>query len=239
MKTRARVLAVIPTFDEAENLRPLVSRLLALPEPLDVLVVDDASPDGTGEIAEELGRETGGRVRVIHRPAKRGLGTAYVAGFRRGLEEGYGRLLQMDADLSHDPGAVPALLRALSRADLAVGSRYVRGGGTRNWGRARRLLSRGGSLYARLLLSLPVSDATGGFKAWRRETLLELGLERVRSTGYCFQVETTYRAHRRGARIVEVPIVFTDRRVGRSKMSGAVFLEAVWKVPLLRMRVVS
>jgi dolichol-phosphate mannosyltransferase len=230
---------VVPTYNEADNIGELVARILEQPIDLDVLVIDDASPDGTGDIVEELTRKTAGRVSLMRREAKLGLGTAYVAGFRAGLDRAYPSIAQMDADFSHEPDVLPRLFGALRRADLAVGSRYVRGGGTRNWGPLRQVVSRGGSLYARLLLSLPVSDATGGFKAWRRETLTGLGLDKVRSNGYCFQVEMTYRAHRMGARIAELPIVFADRRVGRSKMSSAIFLEAIVKVPLLRAGVFS
>jgi dolichol-phosphate mannosyltransferase len=229
-------LIVIPTYDEAENLRPLVTRIFALPVSVDILVVDDSSPDGTADLARDLGREFGGRVHLLLRAGKQGLGTAYLDGFRWGLERGYQALVQMDADFSHEPERVPALLAALDRADLVIGSRYARGGGTLNWGLFRRILSRGGSLYARILLGLPVNDVTGGFKAWRAETLRRLGLDFVQSNGYCFQVEMTHRAFRRGARIREVPIVFADRRVGQSKMSGTIFLEAVWRVPLLALR---
>ena len=231
-----RALVVIPTYDEAENLRPLVTRVLGLPVEVDILVVDDSSPDGTAELARELGKEHEGRVHLLLRSGKRGLGTAYLDGFRWGLERGYPALVQMDADFSHDPDRVPALLAALDKADLAIGSRYAKGGGTRNWGIFRKILSRGGSLYARLLLGLPVNDVTGGFKAWRAETLDRLGLDFVQSNGYCFQVEMTHRAFLSGARIREVPIVFVDRRVGQSKMSGSIFLEAVWRVPLLALR---
>lgn len=231
-----QALVVIPTYNEVENLRPLVERILALPVPVDILVVDDSSPDGTAALVEDLSREHEGRVHLLLRPGKRGLGTAYLDGFRWGLARGYEALVQMDADFSHDPERVPALLRALEQSDLAIGSRYARGGGTRNWGLGRRILSRGGSFYARILLGLPVRDVTGGFKAWRAETLRRLGLDFVRSNGYCFQVEMTHRAFRSGARISEVPIVFEDRRVGQSKMSGAIFIEAVWRVPLLALR---
>lgn len=227
------LVVVVPTYNEAENLPLLARAVLDLPIGADLLVVDDASPDGTGEIALALGRETG-RVALLSRSGKLGLGTAYIAGFREALARGYRRIVQMDADFSHRPVDLPRLVKALDRADLVIGSRYVRGGGPESWGLGRRILSRGGSLYARLLLSLPVNDVTGGFKAWRRETLLRLGLDSVRSNGYCFQVEMTWRACRAGARIREVPIRFPDRRVGKSKMSRAVFLEAVWRVPLLR-----
>jgi dolichol-phosphate mannosyltransferase len=230
---RAGSIVVVPTFNEAENLPTLAERLLALPVAVDLLVVDDASPDGTGEISEDLSRRTGGRVRALHRPGKLGLGSAYLAGFTRGLADGYRRIVQMDCDFSHDPAMVPRLLATLDRADLVIGSRYVPGGGVENWGLLRRAISRGGSLYARLLLGVPVNDVTGGFKAWRRETLETVGIPFVRSNGYCFQVEMTYRAFRRGARIREVPIVFPDRRVGKSKMSRRIVLEAVWRVPWL------
>jgi dolichol-phosphate mannosyltransferase len=229
-------LVVIPTYNEADNLPTLVERILSLPAAPDVLVVDDASPDGTGEIAEECGRRSGGRVLVLHRAGKLGLGTAYLDGFRRALDRGYGAIGQMDADFSHDPARLPVLFGRLSRADLVIGSRYVPGGATADWGLGRRIISRGGGLYARLLLSLPVNDATGGFKAWRAETLRRLDLSAVRSNGYCFQVEMTWRAHRAGARVAEVPILFPDRRVGRSKMSRRIVLEAVWRVPWLRVR---
>ncbi len=234
--SNAAALVVIPTYDEAENLPPLVARILALPVTVDILVVDDSSPDGTADLARELSREFEGRVHLLLRAGKRGLGTAYLDGFRWGLERGYPVFVQMDADFSHDPERVPALLAALDTADLAIGSRYTPGGGTRHWGVFRKVLSRGGSLYARILLGLPVSDVTGGFKAWRAEMLCRLGLDFVRSNGYCFQVEMTHRAFRNGARIREVPIVFADRRVGQSKMSGAIFLEAIWRVPLLALR---
>jgi len=230
----AETLIVVPTYNESENLRPLVEQVLALPPAPDVLVVDDGSPDGTGDLAEDLRRETGGRVLVHHRARKLGLGTAYVEGFELGLGRDYRYLMQMDADFSHDPAYVAPMIDLLRKADLVIGSRYAEGGGTENWGLARRVISRGGSLYARLALSLPVGDVTGGFKAWRRETLLAVGLDKIRSNGYCFQVEMTYRAFRNGARIRELQIVFADRRVGQSKMSKAIILEAVWRVPLLR-----
>ena len=234
-----RGLVVVPTYSEAENLPSIVSRVLALDRPLDVLVVDDSSPDGTGEIADRLAAESPGRVRVLHRPKKLGLGPAYRDGFRRALDLGYGAIAQMDADFSHDPAYLPVFLDLLADADLVVGSRYVAEGGTEHWGLGRRIVSRGGSAWARFFLGLPVRDATAGFKMWRRDTLAAIDLDAVRSNGYCFQVEMTYRALRRGARIVESPIVFPDRRVGRSKMSKAIFIEAVWRVPLLRFTVKS
>jgi dolichol-phosphate mannosyltransferase len=210
-----------------------VPRILAATSEVDVVVVDDDSPDGTGEIADDLARRDG-RVSVLHRPHKDGLGPAYLAGFARALGEGYGRVLEMDADCSHDPAALPSLLAASRAADLVLGSRYVSGGGTVHWGLGRRLLSRGGSYYARTILGVSVKDLTGGFKCFRREVLEGIDLETVTSTGYAFQIELTYRAIRRGFRVVEVPITFADRRVGKSKMSRAIVLEALWKVWAIR-----
>jgi len=210
-----------------------VARLERLQIELDVLVVDDNSPDGTGELAERLGAERPW-LNVLHRPRKAGLGTAYLAGFRHALAQGYDAVGEMDADLSHDPTYLPAMLRALDGADLVLGSRYVPGGGVRNWGLARQIISRGGSLYSRLVLGLPVHDPTGGFKLFRRQLLERMDLDRVRSNGYSFQIEMTYRAVRLGCRVAEVPIVFVDRRVGQSKLSRQVMLEAMLMVPRLR-----
>ena len=226
-----RACVVLPTYDERENLPEIVPAILAASAMLDVLVVDDNSPDGTGAIADELARNDP-RVHVLHRPRKEGLGPAYLAGFARALAGGYGRILEMDADFSHDPARLPALLG--TDADLVLGSRYVPGGSTVNWGLGRRLLSRGGSLYARAILGVPVRDLTGGFKCFRRKVLQGIDLGSVRSTGYAFQIELTYRAIRRGFSVVEVPITFVDRRVGQSKMSGAIVGEALWKVWKLR-----
>ncbi len=226
-------MIVVPTFNELENLPELVARLERLQIELDVLVVDDNSPDGTGELAERLGAERPW-LNVLHRPRKAGLGTAYLAGFRHALAQGYDAVGEMDADLSHDPTYLPAMLRALDGADLVLGSRYVPGGGVRNWGLARQIISRGGSLYSRLVLGLPVHDPTGGFKLFRRQLLERMDLDRVRSNGYSFQIEMTYRAVRLGCRVAEVPIVFVDRRVGQSKLSRQVMLEAMLMVPRLR-----
>jgi len=226
-----RACVVLPTYDERENLPLIVPRILETAPEIDVLVVDDNSPDGTGAIADELAsREP--RVRVLHRPRKEGLGRAYLAGFAEALDAGYGRILEMDADFSHDPSSLPALLAA--DADVVLGSRYVPGGGTVNWGLGRRLLSRGGSLYARTILGVRVRDLTGGFKCFRREVLEKLDLPSVRSSGYAFQIELTYRALRRGFRVVELPITFVDRRVGRSKMSRRIVAEALWMVWKIR-----
>lgn len=228
---------VLPTYDEAENLAAIVPEILAIGPQYAVLVVDDASPDGTGAAADRLAAAHPGRVEVLHRPRKQGLGRAYLAGFARALETDAARIGQMDADRSHAPAALPALSAALDDgADVAVGSRWVAGGGTRNWGRARRLLSRGGSLYARLVLGLAERDLTSGFKLWRREALARVGLPHVRSEGYAFQIELAYRARRAGLRIDERPIVFDERRVGRSKISSGIVREAVLRVPALRLR---
>jgi dolichol-phosphate mannosyltransferase len=228
-----RACVVLPTYDERENLPAIVPAILSASPELDVLVVDDDSPDGTGALADELAvREP--RVRVLHRARKEGLGRAYLAGFEVALGSGYGRILEMDADFSHEPERLPALLDASHEADLVLGSRYVPGGGTRNWGLGRRLLSRGGSVYARTILGVGVHDLTGGFKCFRREVLERIDLPTVTSAGYAFQIELTWRALRAGFRVVEVPIVFADRRVGQSKMSRAIVLEALWKVWLIR-----
>jgi len=199
-----------------------------------VLVIDDNSPDGTGRLADRLAHELD-YVDVLHRPQKEGLGPAYIAGFRRALQDGAERILEMDCDFSHDPKDVPRLIEATEDADLVLGSRYVEGGAVANWGVLRRAISAAGSLYARLLLSVQVRDLTGGFKCYRRTVLETIDLDAIDSKGYAFQIETTYRALRAGFRAVEVPIKFVDREAGGSKMSGAIVLEAVWKVPILRL----
>ena len=225
----------LPTYNERENLEPMVERLgEILGSDGIVLVIDDNSPDGTGEIADRLAAERPW-VHVLHRPRKEGLGPAYLDGFRRALELEADLIFELDCDFSHEPADVPRLAAATAEADLVVGSRYVRRGGTKNWGLLRRLISRGGSLYAQILLGVPIRDLTGGFKCYRREVLEAIDLDAIRSKGYAFQIETTYRALRAGFRVVEVPIVFTDREVGGSKMSKAIVLEAVWKVPALRL----
>ncbi len=230
-----RAVICLPTYDERENLAPILQAIHAVVPEVDVLVVDDDSPDGTGRLADELASRDP-RVRVLHRAAKQGLGRAYLAGFAWALERGYGLVLEMDADFSHDPRHLPALLAASRSADVVLGSRYVPGGGTENWGLLRRLVSRGGSLYARTVLQVPVRDLTGGFKCFRREVLEALDLGSVECSRYAFQIELTYRALRRGFRVVEIPIVFADRRVGRSKMSRAIVLEAMGKVWSMRLR---
>ncbi len=231
-----RAVVCVPTYDERENLEPMVR---ALGEVLDttrdrVLVIDDGSPDGTGELADRLAEELPW-VDVLHRARKEGIGRAYLAGFERALDSEAELVLEMDCDFSHDPRDVPRLIAACEDgADLALGSRWVDGGGTVNWGLVRRLISRGGSLYARLVLGVPIRDLTGGFKCFRRPVLETIDLGAIAARGYGFQIEGTYRALRAGFRVVEIPITFVDRRVGESKMSGSIVVEAVRQVPLLR-----
>ena len=226
-----RACVVLPTYNERENVPQIVPAILAAAQELDVLIVDDNSPDGTGALADALAAANP-RVRVLHRARKEGLGRAYLAGFAEALGRGYAKILEMDADFSHDPSRLPALLAG--GADLVLGSRYVEGGGTMNWGFGRRLLSKGGSLYARLILGIQVRDLTGGFKCFRREVLEALDLPSVRSSGYAFQIELTYRAIQRGFSVREVPITFVDRRVGKSKMSRRIVTEALWMVWKIR-----
>jgi dolichol-phosphate mannosyltransferase len=229
----------LPTYNEHENLEAMVRALGELGlDGLEVLVIDDSSPDGTGEIADRLAAELPW-VHVLHRERKEGLGPAYLAGFRRSLELEADLVFEMDCDFSHDPLDVPRLAEAAERADLVLGSRYVAGGGTRNWGVVRRFISRGGSLYAQVLLQLGIRDLTGGFKCYRRRVLETIDLDAIDSRGYAFQIETTYRAIRAGFSVVEVPITFSDREVGGSKMSNAIVLEAIWKVPALRLRALA
>jgi len=227
----------LPTYNEIDNLEPMLRALAAVLRPGDrVLVVDDSSPDGTGALADRLAAELG-FVDVLHRSEKEGLGRAYLAAFRHALDSGSELVLEMDCDFSHRPDDVPRLIAAVEGgADLALGSRYVRGGHVENWGPARRLISRGASFYTGLFLQMGVKDPTGGFKCFRREVLEQIELEQVRALGYAFQIELTYRARRKGFTIVEVPITFADRRAGSSKMSRAIVLEAMWRVPLLRVR---
>ena len=230
-----RTCVCLPTYNERENLEPMLRALVAVLGPGDrVLVIDDNSPDGTGELADRLAAELDA-VEVLHRPRKDGLGPAYLAGFRRALETDAELIVEMDCDFSHDPEDVPRLLAAAADADLVLGSRYVPGGGVENWGAIRRAISWGGSLYARLVLGISVRDLTGGFKCFRRAVLEAIPLGEVRSRGYAFQIELTYRASRTGFRVVEIPIRFVDRVVGGSKMSRTIVLEAIWKVPLLRL----
>jgi dolichol-phosphate mannosyltransferase len=226
---------VLPTYEEAENLPGIAAAILEALPLATLLVVDDNSPDGTGELADGLAAENP-RVQVRHRPGKQGLGRAYLDGFRVALDGGASAIVQMDADWSHDPRVLPRLLAPIDRgeADLVIGSRYVRGGGVEDWGLGRRLISRGGSLFARIVLRLRPHDLTGGFKAWRASTLAALEFEGIHAGGYVFQIEMTHRASRAGARVAEVPITFRDRRVGRSKMSRRIIVEALLVVVRLR-----
>jgi dolichol-phosphate mannosyltransferase len=227
-----RATVCLPTYNERENLEPMLHALGK--HGVKVLVIDDNSPDGTGRLADRLARDLD-YVDVLHRPRKEGLGPAYIAGFRRALADGAERILELDCDFSHDPNDVPRLIAATEDADLALGSRYIPGGEIANWGTVRRGISAAGSLYARVLLSVGIRDLTGGFKCYRREVLETFDLGQIHSKGYAFQIETTYRALRAGFRVVEVPIRFVDREAGGSKMSRAIVLEAIWKVPALRL----
>jgi len=230
-------LVCIPTFNERDNVEAIARAALDADSRVDVLMIDDNSPDGTGRIADQLAANEP-RAHVLHRPNKEGLGRAYLDGFRWALERGYEFILEMDADFSHDPKYLPRFLdQAKAGVDLVLGSRYVAGGGTVNWGRMRKLVSQGGSLYARTVLGLHLRDLTGGFKCFRRRVLESIDLASVHSTGYAFQIELTYRAIKKGFKVLEVPIVFEDRRVGQSKMSWRIALEALAMVWKLRMTV--
>ncbi len=224
-----RTLVVIPTYNERATLAELVDAALSAPVDVDLLIVDDGSPDGTGELADELAAAHAG-VHVLHRPAKSGLGPAYRAGLGWGLERGYDVLVEMDADLSHDPAQLPDLVAATATADLAIGSRYVPGGRIRNWPRHRLALSAGGNRYVQAVTGMPLRDATSGYRAYRRAVLEAIGLAELRSDGYSFQLETALLTWRAGFRIAEVPITFTERRAGASKISRAIVLEALWRV---------
>jgi dolichol-phosphate mannosyltransferase len=235
-----RAVVCLPTYNERENLEPMVRGLGGVLDTTRdlVLVIDDSSPDGTGELADALARELPW-VEVLHRRTKEGLGPAYVAGFRRALAAGAELVLEIDCDFSHDPKDVPRLIQAAADAELVLGSRYARGGGTAGWGLGRRIVSRGGCLYARVLLGVHVRDLTGGFKCFRRAALEAIDLDALSARGYAFQIETTYRVIRAGLRVKEVPIMFVDRRVGESKMTRSIVAEAMWKVPVLRLRALT
>jgi dolichol-phosphate mannosyltransferase len=235
-QTGTSTWVVVPTYNEADNIRPLTAAVLAALPDATILVVDDSSPDGTGQIADELAAADP-RIRVRHRAAKQGLGRAYLDGFSVALTGGAGIVVQMDADFSHDPGAVPSLVEPIrsGEADLVIGSRYTRGGGVLDWGLGRRLISRSGSLFARVVLGLSPNDLTGGFKAWRGPTLAAIPFDGIHAGGYVFQIEMTFRASRAGARIREVPITFQDRRIGQSKMSRRIIVEAFVVVVQLRL----
>ena len=230
-----RVLVVVPTYNERENLPVIAGRLRAAVPDAHLLVVDDSSPDGTGKLADELAAEDD-HVHVLHRTAKNGLGAAYVAGFGWARAQGYDVVVEMDADGSHAPEQLPRLLTALEDADLVLGSRYVPGGSVVNWPKSREVLSRGGNLYTRLMLRLPLQDATGGYRAYRRSVLDGLALDQISSQGYCFQVDLAWQAWRQGHRVVEVPITFVERERGESKMSRAIVVEALWRVTVWGLR---
>lgn len=238
-----KFLIVIPTYNEIQNLRGIVTSILEVADAhaklegvaaVRILIVDDNSPDGTGELADEIAKNEA-RVSVLHRAQKEGLGKAYIAGFNWGLKQGYDAICEMDADFSHDPKYLPDFWKLLQKYDVVIGSRYVAGGGIRNWSNARKFISKGGSLYARTLLGLDIHDLTGGFNAWKREVLEAVDLTRVQSEGYAFQIELKYRAAQKGFKIAETPIVFDDRTHGKSKMSKKIFLEAILRVAAMRL----
>src|SRR5438128_1416885 len=220
-----KTLIIIPTYNEIDNLPPLLEEIFSYMPEADVLIVDDNSPDGTGKLADEIHNENG-RVKVLHRPGKQGLGTAYIAGFKYAIEHGYDVAFEMDADFSHDPHYLPDFLKAIENADLVIGSRYIAGGGTPNWSILRRLISGGGNIFARIMLGIPVHDCTAGYRCYRRRVLESIDLDTIQSQGYAFQIELAYRVMQRGFKIVETPIVFMDRRIGKSKMSRKIVIEA-------------
>lgn len=228
-----KTLIIIPTYNELDNLRPLLSEIFTYAPTSDILIVDDNSPDGTGARADEIAEEDT-RVHVLHRAGKLGLGTAYIAGFKYAIANNYDAAFEMDADFSHDPRYLPDFLKAIESADLVIGSRYIPGGDTPNWSFLRRFISGGGNIFARTVLGLPIHDCTAGYRCYRREVLERLDLDAIRAQGYAFQVELVYRVLQQGFNIVEIPIIFMDRRVGKSKMSRTIFVEGFLSV--LRMR---
>lgn len=233
-----KTLIVICTYNEKENIPSLVKELFQLPSSFDIVVVDDSSPDGTGQVVTEL-QKAYPRLHLLTRPLKQGLGRAYIAGFNWGLEKGFDAFVEMDADFSHRPQDLPLLLKKLETHDFVIGSRYVSGGATLNWGLLRKIISRGGGIYSRLILGFPVNDWTGGFNGWKKKTLEKIHLETVASNGYSFQIELKYKALKTGCVGVETPIVFEDRRVGQSKMSMKIVLEAFWKVWKIRFQTMT
>jgi dolichol-phosphate mannosyltransferase len=230
-----RILIIIPTYNEARNLPQIIPAILNQDSRLELLVVDDNSPDGTGDIADAMAQKEP-RVHVMHRPAKEGLGRAYLAGFKWGLAEGFEAMFEMDADFSHDPAFIPRFLKAIEETDLVLGSRYATGVNVINWPISRLLLSLGANLYARIITGLPLTDLTGGFKCFRREVLEAIDLDQVRSNGYAFQIEMSFRAWKKGFRLQEIPIIFHDRVEGQSKMSKRIVREAIWMVWWLRLQ---
>lgn len=230
----SKSLIIIPTYNEIENIEPLIRKIHSVLPEAAVLVIDDNSRDGTAAVVEKI-KSADSRVDLIRRPGKLGLGTAYIAGFKYAIEKGYDFIFEMDADFSHDPAHLPEFLEAAKEADLVIGSRYIPGGGVVNWSFFRKLVSIGGSIYSRTILSMPYKDLTGGFKCFRRETLIKIPLDDVFSEGYSFQIEMTYRVHRKGMRIREIPIIFKERVGGKSKMSKKIFIEAIFRVWQIRM----
>ena len=232
-----RKLVIIPTYNEKENISAMIDKVFSLPEPFEMLVIDDGSPDGTAAIVRERQKEFPATLHLLERSGKQGLGTAYLTGFRWGLERGFDAFLEMDADFSHKPEYLPEMFAKIAEYDVVIGSRNVSGGGVENWSLLRKLISRGGSRYARTLLRCPIADLTGGFNMWRKSALEAIDLDSIISRGYSFQVEMKYRAYRHGCRIVEFPILFPDRMAGTSKMSGAIFREAlrnIWRLRALK-----
>lgn len=220
-----KTVIIIPTYNEVENLPLLLKQIFFYAPETDVLIIDDHSPDGTGELAEEM-RKQHPQIAVLHRPGKLGLGTAYIAGFKYAIQHGYDAAFEMDADFSHDPRYLPDFLQAIQHADLVIGSRYILGGSTPNWSFTRRLISGSGNIFARFMLAIPVHDCTGGFRCYRRQVLQSIDLDAIQSRGYAFQIELTYRVLKQGFKIVETPITFLDRRLGKSKMSRQIIIEA-------------
>lgn len=232
----AKTYIIIPTYNEKNNIGKLLGQIFALRiEDLNILVVDDNSPDGTGKLIDKL-KINNPKLDILHRQEKGGLGPAYIAGFKKALEQGADYIFEMDADLSHDPKHIPEFLKAINDYDLVLGSRYVEGGGVKNWNLTRRLISRFGNIYARLILNLSVKDLTGGYKCYRRKVLEGINLDNLSSVGYNFQIETTYRAYKKGFKIFEVPIVFSERIEGKSKFDFKIILESFWRVLLLRLK---
>jgi dolichol-phosphate mannosyltransferase len=230
-----KTLIIIPTYNELDNLRPLLNEIFTYAPKTDILIVDDNSPDGTGDLADEI-HDRNAQVHVLHRPGKQGLGTAYVAGFKYSIEHGYDAAFEMDADFSHDPRYLPDFLKAIEDADLVIGSRYIPGGDTPNWSLLRRFISGGGNIFARFMLGIPVHDCTAGYRCYRREVLEHIDLDTIQSQGYAFQIELAYRVMKHGFKIVETPIVFQDRRVGKSKMSRKIVIEGFTYVLKARFR---
>lgn len=226
-------LVIVPTYNEIENVKVLIPELMKLKSQFDVLFVDDSSPDGTGQYISEISKQNS-RVHLLSRTKKEGLGKAYIAGFNWGLDKGYDTLTEMDADFSHRPVDLDAILQIIDQHDVVIGSRYVPGGQTVNWGIIRKLISRGGSLYSKIILGFPTNDWTGGFNTWKRQALIDIDLSSIQSNGYSFQIELKYKAQKKGYKIKEYPIVFEDRRVGQSKMSLKIVLEAFYKVWMIR-----